>query len=91
MAKAFNSLSSRNNSFKPLGTHAIAVLARLAARNAVKEKIRADGERLSLMPPRIISERAKAHLEAHPELYQQALERALRLGWIEQDPRAMEK
>ena len=69
--------------FKLVGTHAIAVLARLAAKNAVKEKIRADGERLSLMPPRIISERARAYLDANPHLYREAYERALRLGLLD--------
>jgi len=76
-------------SFSHIGNHAINVLARLAAKNAVKEKIRADGERLTLVPPRVIAEQAQRYLSEHPELYQQALERAKRMGWIE--PIAMEK
>jgi len=71
--------------------HAINTLARLAAKNAVKEKLRGDGVRLTLVPPREISEQAQRYLVEHPELYQQALQRARRMGWIERDPRAMEK
>ncbi len=69
MARAFNSLSSRNKSFKPIGTHAIAILARLAAKNAVKEKLRGDGVRLTLVPPREIAEKAQQWLAEHPECY----------------------
>ena len=67
--------------------HAINTLARLAAKNAVKEKLRGDGVRLTLVPPREISEQAQRYLVEHPELYQQALQRARRMGWIERDPR----
>ena len=79
-------------SFSHIGNHAINVLARLAAKNHVKEKIRADGvERLTLVPPRVIAERAQAYLEANPHLYREALERALRLGLIKQQPQTLEK
>ena len=71
--------------------HAINTLARLAAKNAVKEKLRGDGVRLTLVPPREISEKAQRYLADHPELYREALERALRIGWIERDPRTTEK
>jgi hypothetical protein len=66
--------------------HAINFLARSAARNAVKEKLRDDGVRLSLVPIREISEQAERYLAEHPELYQQALERARQLGMIELQP-----
>jgi len=75
--------------FKLVGTHAINVLARLAAKNAVKEQLRNQGRRLTLVPIREINERAIAYLADHPELYQEALERAKRMGWIE--PMALEK
>jgi hypothetical protein len=68
--------------FKLIGTHAVHVLARLAAKNAVKEKLRGDGVRMSLVPPREIAEQAQRYLAEHPELYQQALERAKQMGWI---------
>jgi len=78
-------------SFSHIGNHAINVLARLAAKNAVKEKLRADGVRMTLVPPRVIAGQAQRYLADHPELYREALERALRLGWIKRDPLAMEK
>ena len=66
--------------------HAINFLARSAARNADKEKLRDDGVRLSLVPIREVSEQAERYLAEHPELYQQALERARQLGMIELQP-----
>jgi len=75
-------------SFSHIGNHAINVLARLAAKNAVKEKLRGDGVRLTLVPPREITEQAQRYLAEHPELYREALERALRLGLIKQHAHA---
>jgi hypothetical protein len=74
-------------SFKPIGTHAIAVLARLEARNAVKAEIRDQGARPSSVKPAEISERAKAYLDAHPELYEAAMQRAWRWSSIDQAER----
>jgi hypothetical protein len=65
-------------------SHAINTLARLAAKNAVKEKLRGDGVRLTLVPPREITEKAQQWLADHPELYREAFERAKRMGWIKQ-------
>jgi hypothetical protein len=62
--------------------HAINYCARSIAKNAVKEQLRDQGVRVSLVPIREITERAQVYLEQHPELYQQALERARRMGWI---------
>ena len=84
MPRAFNSLSSRKHSFKLVGTHAVNVLARLAAKTAVKEQMRGEGIRMTLVPPREITERAQQYLAEHPELYQQALERAKQMGWIKE-------
>ena len=39
-------------SFSHIGRSAVHVLARLAARNAIKEKLRGEGVRLSLVPIR---------------------------------------
>jgi hypothetical protein len=78
-------------SFSHIGNHAINVLARLAAKNAVKKKLRGDGVRLTLVPPRDIAEQAQRYLGEHPELYREALERALRLGLIKQHPLTLEK
>ena len=76
--------------------HAINYCARSIAKNAVKEQLRDQGVRVSLVPIREITERAQVYLEQHPELYQQALERARQLGMIKisepmvtpDDPRA---
>jgi hypothetical protein len=71
------------------------VLARLAARKAAQEQLRAEGVRVSLVRPAEISAKAQVYLSQHPELYQEALERAQRLGMYEKrrrkHPLAMEK
>jgi hypothetical protein len=69
--------------FKLVGTHAVSILARLAARNIVKEQLRDQGVRVTLVSIREITERAQQYLAEHPELYQQALERARQMGMIE--------
>jgi len=69
--------------------HAINYCARSIAKNAVKEQLRAQGVRVTLVRPAEISARAQVYLEQHPECYQLALQRARRMGWIE--PQMMEK
>ena len=66
--------------------HCINVLARIAAKNAVKEQLRDQGVRLTLVPIREINEKAIAYLADHPELYQEALERAKALGYVQTLP-----
>jgi hypothetical protein len=63
--------------------HAINYCARSIAKNAVKEQLRDQGVRVSLVPIREITERAQVYLQQHPELFQQARERARQLGMIE--------
>ena len=63
--------------------HAINYCARSIAKNAVKEQLRDQGVRVSLVPIREITEKAQQYLADHPELYEQALERARQLGMIE--------
>jgi NAD(P)-dependent dehydrogenase (short-subunit alcohol dehydrogenase family) len=70
-------------------SHAINYCARSIAKNSVKEELRAQGVRVTLVKPAEISERAQRYLADHPELYTLALERARRMGWV--DPIAMEK
>ena len=70
----------RAKSFEHIPGFAINVLARLEAKKAVKEQLRARGIRLTYVPAREIVARTKAHLEAHPELYEQALQRAWQMG-----------
>jgi hypothetical protein len=73
-------------SFQLVGTSAVKVLARLAAQNIIKEQLRDQGVRLTLVPIREITEQAQVYLEQHPELYEQALERARQLGMVELHP-----
>ena len=63
--------------------HAINVLARLAARNAVKEELKGQGVRVSLVPIASIHAQADEYLRRHPELFDQARERAVRMGMID--------
>ena len=77
MAQATNSLSqSKLATFQPISASAVHVLARLAARRAVTEQLRAEGARISLLRPAELSVRANKYLSQHPELYRAALERA---------------
>jgi hypothetical protein len=64
------------DTFQPISTSAVHVLARLAARNAVKDQLRADGVRASLVPPAEINTKATAYLALHPELMDEAREQA---------------
>jgi hypothetical protein len=73
----------RAKSLFPIGTPVAKVLARSAARNAVKQQLQAQGVRVSHVPHAEIVARASAYLSDHPELYAEALERAQRLGMIE--------
>ena len=73
--------------FRPISASAVHVLARLAARRAITEQLRSQGVRVSLVKPAEISAKVRAYLQAHPELYQQALERAQRMGMYEKPKR----
>jgi NAD(P)-dependent dehydrogenase (short-subunit alcohol dehydrogenase family) len=66
--------------------HAVAYCARSIAKKAVTEQLRDQGVRVTLVKPAEITERARVYLEEHPELYQQAFERAQRMGWVGQEP-----
>jgi hypothetical protein len=67
------------NSLSPIGISAVKILARLAAKRAVQENLRAQGVRVSLFPHAELMRQAAEYLSSHPELYQQALERAQRM------------
>ena len=82
---------ARAKSFSHIGNHAINVLARLAAKKAVQEQLRAQGVRATLVKPAEIAARAKVYLDANPNLYEEAIQRALRMGLIKQHPLAMER
>jgi hypothetical protein len=61
---------------------AVMVLARLAAKRAVQDNLRAQGARVSLVPPAEVMRQAGEYLASHPELYQLALQRAHKLGYV---------
>jgi hypothetical protein len=77
----------RAKSLFPIGVSAVKVLARQAARNAVKAQLQAQGVRVSHVPHVVIQAQASEYLAAHPELYAQASERVRRLGIIQAYPR----
>jgi NAD(P)-dependent dehydrogenase (short-subunit alcohol dehydrogenase family) len=88
MAQAINSLpQSTLDRFQPISASAVMALARLAARNAVKDQLRADGIRVTLVPPCEINTKATAYLALHPELIDEAREKAQRLGMFEKPKR----
>jgi hypothetical protein len=62
---------------------AVSLFARLAAKRAVQDNLRAQGVRVSLFPIAELMRQAREYLDTHPELYQQALERARRMGYID--------
>jgi hypothetical protein len=70
----------RAKSFQHIPGFAINVLARFEAKKQVKEQLRAQGIRLTYVPAREIVAQTKRYLEAHPELYEQALQRAWQMG-----------
>jgi hypothetical protein len=57
------------DTFEPISASAVAILARLAARNAVKEQLRSEGVRVSLVRPCEINLKGTAYLALHPELF----------------------
>jgi hypothetical protein len=46
--------------------------ARHLAKHAVKQLMRGEGRRMTLVPPREITAKAQEYLAQHPELYRQA-------------------
>jgi hypothetical protein len=46
--------------------------ARHLAKNAVKEQLRGEGVRMTLVPPSEITAKAQEYLAQHPELYREA-------------------
>ena len=80
MAKAVRSLSPKQIQER-MQRHrqAVMVLARLAAKRAIPAQLRDQGVRVSLVPYAEVMRLAREYLDTHPELYQQALERAQRL------------
>ena len=70
---------TKANAFQQLGAVAVDVLARLAAKKAVQAELRASGNR-ALVRHREIVARSKVYLAEHPELREQAMASAWKLG-----------
>ena len=87
MPKAFDNLHQAPEPFQPISRSAVCILARLAAKSAVTEELRAQGVRVTLVKPAEIAAKAQVYLEAHQELWAEARERALRLGMFEKPRR----
>jgi len=74
--------------FQHISGVAVKVLARIAARKAVKAEIRASGNRPAQVPAGEMLDLTKAYLANHPELYEQAMAQAWALaakdhqGWL---------
>ena len=80
MAQAVRSLSPKQIAERArLARQAVMVFARLAAKRAVQDNLRAQGVRVSLFPHAELMRQAGEYLATHPELYRQALERAQRM------------
>jgi hypothetical protein len=75
------------DTFQPVSASAVHVLARLAAKKAVQDQLRSQGVRVSLVKPAEIAQKANTYLALHPELYDEARERAQRLGMFEKPKR----
>ncbi len=83
MAQAVRSLSPKRIAERTqLHRQAVMLFARLAAKRAVQDQLRSQGVRVSLVPPAEVMRWAREYLDTHPELYQLALERAKRLGYV---------
>jgi hypothetical protein len=65
------------------GEIAITIAAQALSKQAIKEEIKAKGERLTLVKPAEINARAKVYLADHPELYLYAFNRASKMGQID--------
>jgi hypothetical protein len=65
--------------FSPIGISAVKVLARLAAKRIIQDQLRAQGVRVTLFPHAELMKQAGEYLANHPDLYQQAFERAKRM------------
>jgi hypothetical protein len=63
MAQADSSLSP----FRPISQSAVHVLALMAAKKVVREQMRDEGRRVTLIPPAEINVKARAYLDQHPE------------------------
>jgi hypothetical protein len=85
-AVAVNVVARRRKALFKNANRAINFCARSIAKNVIKQQLRDQGRRMSQVPNREIADRAEVYLAAHPELFEQALQRAKQLGYIQMLP-----
>jgi len=84
MAQADNSLSP----FRPISASAVQVLALMAAKKVIREQMRDEGRRITLVPPAEIAVKARAYLAEHrAELYATAIATAWEIAARDQHGR----
>ena len=69
--------------FKHISVHVIWILARLMAKDRVKEQLRNEGVNAQFVLPRVINERATVYLRDHPEVFREAINCAHRIDYKE--------
>ena len=82
-AVAVNVVAQRRKALFHSAKHAISFFARSAAKQVVKEQLRDQGRRMTLVPVKEINEKAEVYLAQHPELWAVAQARAKQLGFVE--------
>jgi hypothetical protein len=79
------------NSFDHISIDAVKVLAKQAAIRLVKDELQRQGIRVHSVAARDIQISAIQYVDEHPELIEEARERAVRLGMYERRRRAAHK
>jgi hypothetical protein len=74
--------------FRHISVHVVHVFARAAARRVIKEQLRDEGVRVSLVPTREVNDKATEYLAAHPEVWAKAMERARQMDDEEEAKKA---
>jgi hypothetical protein len=69
--------------FQHIGVHAVHILVRLMAKDAVRAQLRDEGINALHVLPRVINERATVYLRSHPETWKAAITMAHRIDYKE--------
>jgi hypothetical protein len=65
--------------FQHIGVHAVHILVRLMAKDAVRAQLRNEGINARFALPRELNEKARAYLRDHPEVWKEAIAMAHRI------------
>jgi hypothetical protein len=66
----------------------VGIAARMIARKAVRQELRDQGVRVTLVPPAEINQKATAYIATHPEIWVLAVERARKIEEAEEKRKA---